>query len=249
VATLIPARFQEGHAAKITGFVAAGVPGELVMAAGREVRGARRNGSELPLEVGLNSATMADGSVEIIAAVQDVTERKRNQIRTELLKAVAFAGQEDWTMDQILGRTLRQICETVSWPIGHIYLWDDARQRLVPSGIWHVDDHVKARVGAFQAARAQAEFEPGKGLPGRVYETGQGAWIEDIALDPNFPRLDLMPTTDLHAAFAIPVQLAGQTRAVLEFFDVNVVPRDPDLVVVMDAIGRQLGRALDRRAA
>ena len=48
------------------------------MAAGRELFGLRKDGSEVPLEIGLNSIETEEGRV-VLATVADITERKRNE--------------------------------------------------------------------------------------------------------------------------------------------------------------------------
>lgn len=44
---------------------------------GTEIQGLHKNGESIPLEIGLNQTIMPDGSVQIIAAVRDITQRKK----------------------------------------------------------------------------------------------------------------------------------------------------------------------------
>ncbi|MBI2380915.1 MAG: PAS domain S-box protein [Gammaproteobacteria bacterium] len=70
---LVPARFREAHPWHRQGFIAE--PSERLMGAGRDLYGQRRDGSEFPVEVGLNPL-VSDEGVQIICSVIDITERK-----------------------------------------------------------------------------------------------------------------------------------------------------------------------------
>ena len=85
-------------------------------------------------------------------------------------------------------------------------------------------------------------FPPGVGLPGRVFATGEAAWITDVARDPTFARQGL----GVRGAFAFPIHADGGVIAVLEFFTGAAIAPDPALLDVMAQIGRQLGRVVER---
>ncbi len=70
---LIPERYRGGHAGHRASFLAA--PGARAMGAGRDLFGLRRDGAEVPIEIGLNPVTTLEGE-HVLAAVVDITERK-----------------------------------------------------------------------------------------------------------------------------------------------------------------------------
>jgi PAS domain S-box-containing protein len=71
---LVPVRFQQGHAGLRKKFAAA--PQIRPMGTGRDLLGARKDGSEFLVEVGLNSMATSMGNV-VVATIVDITERKR----------------------------------------------------------------------------------------------------------------------------------------------------------------------------
>lgn len=71
---LVPARFRRGHPELRKSFSEA--PVARPMGAGRELFGRRRDGSEFPIEIGLNPIE-TDSGISTLAAVSDITERKR----------------------------------------------------------------------------------------------------------------------------------------------------------------------------
>jgi PAS domain S-box-containing protein len=74
VEMLVPARFSEVHATHRTTYLAQ--PRRRPMGLGLELFARRRDGSEFPVEISLSPMTTDDGLL-VIAAIRDVTERKR----------------------------------------------------------------------------------------------------------------------------------------------------------------------------
>jgi PAS domain S-box-containing protein len=71
---LVPARARDQHVAHREGFLAQ--PSARAMGIGRELYGLRKDGSEFPLEIGLNPLQTGGQSL-ILASVIDITERKQ----------------------------------------------------------------------------------------------------------------------------------------------------------------------------
>jgi len=74
VEILVPERFRGGHAEHRGGFF--GQPSARAMGAGRDLFGRRKDGTEVPIEIGLNPIHTPRGLV-VLAAIIDITERKR----------------------------------------------------------------------------------------------------------------------------------------------------------------------------
>ncbi|HEY3999367.1 MAG TPA: PAS domain S-box protein [Candidatus Xenobia bacterium] len=74
VEMLVPDRFQTPHAGYRQAFV--GQPASRLMGAGRELFGKRQDGSEVPIEIGLNPIQTEDGLC-VLAVIADISERQR----------------------------------------------------------------------------------------------------------------------------------------------------------------------------
>jgi PAS domain S-box-containing protein len=71
---LVPAMARPGHAKHRKDFVAA--PEARRMGIGRDLYGARKNGTKIPIEIGLNPIQTSDGLM-VLSAITDISERKR----------------------------------------------------------------------------------------------------------------------------------------------------------------------------
>jgi signal transduction histidine kinase len=165
------------------------------------------------------------------------------QDELELLEMVAAASNEAAAIEPALGAAIVHVCAHMRWPVGHAYLVDPATGGLRPSGVWYLED--EARFAAFREASEDPDLVPW--LPTHVMATGESAWVTDMGEDPSrFQRADIARAAGLRAGFAFPILIGTRPAGVLEFFAAAPAEADPALLHVMDQIGVQLGRVVER---
>ena len=86
---LVPERLRKGHPAHRTGYFAD--PQARAMGVGRELYGVRKDGTELPVEIGLNPIETDEG-LFVLASVVDITARKRAEARFRAVVESAPSG-------------------------------------------------------------------------------------------------------------------------------------------------------------
>ena len=89
VERLVPERFRGGHQGFRDAFAAN--PQTRAMGAGRELYGLRKDGTEIPVEIGLNPIKTDEGSF-VLAAVVDTSARKRAERRFRVVVESAPSG-------------------------------------------------------------------------------------------------------------------------------------------------------------
>ncbi|MCB4455977.1 response regulator [Leisingera sp. McT4-56] len=190
----------------------------------------------------------------LISLSRQIAERSRAEASlresSALLKCnqtITRAANEAESISDAFRVALDEICTHTGWPVGHVYLYDEEAGDLAPSDIWHLADP-----DAFQTFRkvtCATRFAPGSGLPGRVFSSGEVAWIPDVNRDPNFPRAKLAKEIGVKTGAGFPVTHGGRVVAVLEFFSSRVEEKNPALQDVMAQVGTQLGIVVARQRA
>ena len=109
----------------------------------------------------------------------------------------------------------------------------------------------RRRGGVRGAPAASTSLAPGEGLPGRVWQSGEPAWIADVLADEQLPaRAGGARAPACMPAFCFPIRSARGVLGVIEFFTGE--PREPDSELLGDdgrarRSDRPGGRAPPRR--
>ena len=138
-------------------------------------------GSRLvPLQIFLGILVLA--GLFLSAGVSERTLAERIQA-AELAITRTLAGSA--SLEIAAPKIIRAVCATLEWDIGSLWLVspDGAHMRHV--GVWSMPGR---SLPAFEAATRNTRVERGRGLPGRVWESGRSAFITDISTNSNFPR-------------------------------------------------------------
>jgi len=126
------------------------------------------------------------------------------------------------------------------------------------AALWFVDDdgavlrHAESwaeedpALDELRRVSRRLSFTPGVGLPGRVWQTGEPAWIDDIRADPNFPRVEVALAAGVGSAVALPVTGPSGVLGVTELLLPQPMPASASQVMLLRALGRQLGEDFAR---
>jgi PAS domain S-box-containing protein len=158
----------------------------------------------------------------------------------------AFALAQSATLAEAARRVLQAICEDLGWDYGAMWNIDAGSGVLRCVEIWHLPD---VHAPEFEAVSHDNTFVRGVGLPGRVWESGEPAWIPDVVADDNFPRAAIASKEGLHAAIALPVRIRARVAGVMEFFSHEIRQPDEELLRMLADVGAQIGQFMERKRA
>src|SRR5206468_2023096 len=127
IETLIPERFRDRHAGYRKAFLSE--PSSRAMGVGRDLFGRRKDGSEFPVEVGLNPIHTTEG-LSVLASVIDITARKQAEMEHQRQNMeLARVGRV-----AVMGELAASLAHEVNNPIGAMVANASAGQRLLAAG-------------------------------------------------------------------------------------------------------------------
>jgi PAS domain S-box-containing protein len=183
----------------------------------------------------------------IIDSAQSAGEmQSESEEQLSLLQTITMEVAAATDLSSALEVVLREVCEKTGWVLGHAWVPNPDAAVLDVVAAWYCGD---AELKSFRRISDGSHFESGVGLPGRVWESKQPAWVEDVTNDPNFPRSAAARTASLKTGVAIPILSRRKVIAVLEFFMRESRSQNEQLVNVIVAVAAQLGLMMERKRA
>ena len=188
----------------------------------------------------------AGSVVALVGVCTDVDARRRLERRRDAQLAVTRVLAEAETLPEAAPELLRAMCEQLEWDVGAVWQLDRTAGVLRCVDFWCAPE---APARAFEDVTGAITFEPGVGVPGRVWASGRPTWVPDVHRDLNFPRAPAAVEAGLHGGFAFPIVFAGDIVGVVEFYSRELREPDADLLALAEAVGSQLGQFIERKRA
>src|SRR5437867_12665954 len=134
--------------------------------------------------------------------------------------AVTRALAESSTLSEATPKLLQYVCEAVGFELGELWCVNAESNTLHVEGSWHLPAY---EVDEFEKAGRKTILFPGIELVGRVLQSGQPEWVDNVVQDANFPRAPIAERVGLHAAFAFPIPVADPINSAMVFSNRRVV--------------------------
>jgi PAS domain S-box-containing protein len=177
---------------------------------------------------------------------RDITERKYDENRLALQYAITRILSESPDLATGAPAILRAVCESLDWEVGVLWKVDDVEGVLRSVELCHADS---TPTPEFDRLTQSLTLRRGVGLPGRIWQTGQPTWIDNVTKDRNFPRAPVALREGLRGAFGFPILLGDEVWGVIEFLSSKVREPDDELMKLTAGIGGQLGQFARRKRA
>jgi len=175
-----------------------------------------------------------------------ISDRRRAEQRLQVQDAVSRVLAEATTIEDATPGIFQALCEIGGWEMGAIWEVDRTANSLRCLEVWNVPS---LAASDFEKVTREFRFSRGLGLPGRVWASGEPAWISDVAEDANFSRAAAAALSGLKAAVCFPIKLGDEILGIIECFSRHIRGPDENFTEMLVGIGRQLGQFIERKRA
>jgi two-component system CheB/CheR fusion protein len=205
----------------------------------------RKDGSLVNVSVTISPVRQNDGRVIGASKIaRNISDRVQNERRRLAQYTVASLLAGSWTLAEASSAILQTITSIGDWIYSGLWIYDETIGRLRCHDFWQAGSEKFEKFGELSTA---VQFGIGEGLPGRVWQSGEPAWVHDLLKDENFPRAPAAREAGLRGGFAFPLFAGRATNGVIELFSQRAVDPDKDLLQLVTALGSQIGLFIERR--
>lgn len=187
--------------------------------------------------------------LKILRAQLALLEEERNARRkaeeeTDLLKSLIVGISEVENLDSALAIALRKVCDATGWVIGQAWIPNSEGKYLISSPAWYAKEKSLEK---FRLFNKDIKFNPGVGLPGRVWLLKHPIWVKDISLESTIQGF-MVEESGLRSWLGVPIlSKNNEVIAVIEFFKHESEDVDAHLVSLISVVAAQLGSVIERR--
>ncbi len=160
--------------------------------------------------------------------------------------ATVFALAESKPVSETIPKLLDAIGTSQGWLFGAYWTRTNAASRLEVSDTWTTGARDLETLALLSRSTT---FEGDHGFPARVFASANSAWKSGPSHETEQERDAAARRVGLHQAVGFPIVGGSGVVGVMEFQGREPHARDPDLLRMYDAIGRQIGQFIDRKEA
>ncbi len=141
-----------------------------------------------------------------------------------------------WDLDAILGIAFDNVLEIINGAIGGILLLDEETETL----------YYRVHRGLSAKYAEEMRLHLGEGIAGRVAQTGESMWFNDVSKDPLAAHPALLIAEGLKGLVSIPLKAKDKVVGVMNVASPLVGRFGTDDVSLLNSIGHTLGTAIER---
>src|SRR3989304_4076462 len=141
---------------------------------------------------------------------------------------------------------LQQICEITGWVYGEAWVPRPDSTVLECTKTWFKDEKYEK----FKAISEKYLFQPGIGLPGRVWSSKKPEWVKDVSVNGSiYLRSDGAINNGLRTGLAVPIIGGDEVLAVLVYYKDIISPENEQQVKLISAVTAQLSSVIQKKRA
>lgn len=209
-----------------------------------ELNQVRKDGSPIPVAIAIAAAgENSAGDTLLLVQETDISARRRLDGIRDGLVAIRHVIVSANTWEQAAPQLLGSLCAYLDWDVAQYWSVDAERQALRMRSSWHRD---VTGLDEFDEQSRRLSVGAGEGLPGRVWQSGVAAALDDAPTSVDDERGGAAKNAGLRSAVAFPVMNGSAPVGVIELLGHDVRHPENDLVTMLSTAGVEIGQFIQR---
>ena len=199
------------------------------------------------LPVSVSCAAIQDAHGKVVGAVyaaRDTSRRKQAEEHREAQLRLTQILATARTTSDVIAQLLEAIGDKFGWQLAAGWLADPRTGALACRGAWRSPS---VSEGVVASGPLPAVGAPVEGPLGRVWETGQAEWSDDLAPGRPSPWTQAVQGIGLRGGMYVPVESQGKVLGVVELLGVDSWPPSEPVVELLTGMGKQVGDFIERK--
>jgi PAS domain S-box-containing protein len=207
------------------------------------VVGLARDGTQVALKLSFSLIRLAPGQINLVVFCHDTSEQADTDRLRALQDTIADALSSNESDEVVARQLLEAVGTSLDWAAGAFWRVAAGGKVMQCQGYWQ---SAALEAADLEALTRAIRFEKGEGIPGGTWADGTAVWHGDFSKLARSDREQAALRAGLTSIGAFPVRHEDEIVGVLELF--STWPGQPSeaRLAEMDAIGRRLGRHLQR---
>jgi len=211
-----------------------------------ELKGLTGQGDTFPVGLAVRSMTV-DGRPLYTCLFRDITREKRTAAYHAMQYSLTRVFSDSTTLGEAIPKVLKTIGEFMEWDVAFYWAVDPHHDILHCRYAWRAPAMKDQEARELEKQTLESTFEKGVGLPGRVWASLKPCWIEDMAVEANFPGSRFIRKVGVRSGFGFPVLRGSDAIGVIEVYSRKLSEPNDELVRLLIGLGSQVGQFAERK--
>lgn len=182
--------------------------------------------------------------IGISGTLDDISDRRRQEQYKKVEYAVTKVLAESENLAEATPQLIAAICTSLEWEYGEFWRIETNVCRNIAN--WSL---LTDKLPELAQLTQPITFTRGEGLPGKIWQTKQPLWLENLINNPLFYRQAITQILQFSSSLAVPVLNRQECLGIMVFLSKENKPQDTDLLHHLTNIGSQIGQFIKRKQA
>ncbi|MFT5098823.1 MAG: PAS domain-containing protein [Flavobacterium sp.] len=166
----------------------------------------------------------------------------------EFLYELGQLNGSEFSFENMLQAFVDAKCQREGWFYAHVYIPVEEDPSQLKATCIFSSSHPEKTAQLCETLRVMS-FSLGDRLPGRVYQSHESEWVDQVHVDKNNPRAEMYKAFGIVSAFALPIMVSSKVVAVCESFSITARDKNLEHVRFSEVAAFQIGAAVEKNNA